>query len=383
MKSIATLTLVCLASIATAQSLQVGTEGVRVVNNGPRLTSPIVFQLADKPSLDLGGLKQDPAEEFSARNYYLKGARLSNGNIVVIDGTRAHIFDASGKRLKTFGRQGNGPGEFRQATDVCVARGDTVLIAQSRGLVNRFTGSGELIDATPPGGADYAEGQFCFADGTFVTLSRQTSEFGTGTPTPYKAKRYSATRPLNVVADFEYPAFDMLITNELGKAARGNRFYVGEPTSFDIKGYSADGKLELLIKTSDQFVEITDAEKQKMTPGAYRAGSTPAEIEQARKDAIAKSKTKYWPTLNQLMIDGSGRIWVEERNDHRDPTKPVAWAAFDSTGHLLGRLVIPGAPSRELYRIVMGFGVNEVYFRQNDEDGAPHLRIYPILPLRR
>jgi hypothetical protein len=382
MKIVVMLSLACLASIATAQTLQPSSnEGARVVQNGPRLTAPIVFQLADKPSFDVGGLQQDPSEELNSRNYYLKGARLSNGNVVVIDGQRAHFYDAKGKRLKTVGRQGSGPGEFRQATDVCVVRGDTVLIGQGRGLVNRFTGSGELVDAVPPPAGGYLEGQMCFDDGTFATLNRQR-DYDPTQGTPYRVLRSSFSGKTNTVVDVTMPRFDMLISQEVGLAARGNRFYVAQPTTFDIAGYNADGKLELIIRTSDPLVEITPSEREQMRPGAYRAGSTPAQIEAARKDAIAKSTTKYWPTLGHMMIDASGRLWVEERNTHQDPTKPETWAAFDSTGKLLGRLVIPGAPSREENRIVMGFGANEVFFRRMDSDGAPHLTIIPIVAKR-
>jgi hypothetical protein len=371
------------ATIATAQAPRVrDSSGVRIADNGPRLTAPVVFQLGERPTFDVGGLQQDPADELNSRNYYLKGARLSGGRIVIIDGTRAHFYDASGKRLKTVGREGSGPGEFRQATDVCVVRGDTVLIGQTRGLINRFTGTGEFVDAVPPLAGAYPEGQFCFGDGTFTTLNRQR-DFDPALGTPYKVTRSSFSRQLNTVADFTYPKFDMLISAEVGQATWGNRFYVAEPGTFDILGYNADGKLALIIRTADPLVAITDAERQKMTLSAYRAGATPAQIEADRKAAIAKSTTKYWPTHGHLVVDGSGRIWVEEWNQHFDPTQPVAWAAFDSTGRLLGRLVIPGAPSRELRREVMGFGTNEVFFKRYDTDGAPHLTIIPIVAMKR
>src|SRR6185503_18847722 len=98
--------------IATAQTPRSRDgEGVRIVENGSRLTAPIAFRLGDRPSFDVGGLQQDPADEFDTHNYYLHGVRLSDGRVAVLDKSRVHFFDATGKRLKIVGRAGEGPGE--------------------------------------------------------------------------------------------------------------------------------------------------------------------------------------------------------------------------------------------------------------------------------
>src|SRR4051794_27569750 len=132
MKRLGFLLAAWTASIATAQPARVrDSVGVRIIENGPRLTAPIAFQLGDKPSFDVGGLQQDPADEFDTHNYYLQAARLSDGHVVVIDKSRVHFFDATGKRLRLVGRSGEGPGEYMQATDICVSRGDTILIGQT------------------------------------------------------------------------------------------------------------------------------------------------------------------------------------------------------------------------------------------------------------
>jgi hypothetical protein len=369
------------ATIATAQAPRVrDSAGVRIVENGPRLTAPITFALADKPSFDAGGLQSNPADEFIANNYYLKGARLSDGRVVIIDRTRVYFYDPSGKRLRTVGREGRGPGEYEHAQDVCIARGDTVLIGQTRGLITRLTGTGDFIDAAPPVGG-YPEGQFCFGDGTVATLNRLSTDYTKSNP--FRVNRQSLTRYLNTVAEFAYPPFDMLIIGEVGQAARGDRFYVAEPTTFEIKGYGINGKLELIVRTADPLVTISASAREALAPSGQRKGATAAEVEAARRDAIAKSTTKYWPTLNKFMVDPSGRIWVREWSARQEPTKPSNWAAFDSTGRLLGRLVIPASPSREERSEVMGFGTNEVFFKRYDADGAPHLTIVPIQAVKR
>src|SRR3954469_12534202 len=100
MKRLGFLLAAWTASIATAQPARVrDSVGVRIIENGPRLTAPIAFQLGDKPSFDVGGLQQDPADELTSRNGYPRAIRLSNGSVAVLDRTRVIFYDASGKRI--------------------------------------------------------------------------------------------------------------------------------------------------------------------------------------------------------------------------------------------------------------------------------------------
>jgi hypothetical protein len=370
-----------LAAVAAAQTPRVrDSAGVRIVENGPRLQAPIAFQLGQKPSFDIGGLQQDPADELSDRNGYPRVLRLPGGNIVVLDRTRVLFFDASGKRIKAFGRQGDGPGEFQSASDVCTTRGDTVLVAQGRRPITKLTKSGELVAMVPLPEGTLAEGPFCFNDGTFVIMNRVRS--GANEPAVYRFSRASESAAMNVILDREYPLFDMLVRKYSPKVAFQDRMYFMNGDAFEIRAYGRDGKLGEIIRTSDAPAPMTDAEKARLPLGAYRPGSTPAEMEDARRRAIENSKTKTVPTVRGMFIDVSGRIWVEDWQPTEDPTRETTWTAFDSTGRLLGRLQIPGG-TREQRRFVVGFGKDEVILHRLDDDGAVHYTAYPIQPVKR
>jgi hypothetical protein len=375
------LTVAAAASIATAQAPRVrDSAGVRIVENGRRLTAPAVFQLADKPSFDVGGLQQDPADEFDTHNYYLQAVRLSDGRVVVIDKSRVHFFDATGKRLRIVGRSGEGPGEYMQATDICITRGDTILVGQTRRAVTKLTEAGDFVTMMAIAPNTYTEGQFCFDDGSFATLHR-----GAGAPAgPRKQQfdRVTADGVITPLAEWELTPFDMLVTVEDRKAVHGDRLYLAKGQSFEIGVYSRDGRMVSAIRTSDGLVPIPAAEKAKM-PAPYRMGSSPAEIEVQRQKAIAGSTTKYWPTFGPIIMGSDGRLWVADWDSGRDPLKPTFWTAFDSTGRLLGRLAIPGWPSKERRQRVVAFGKNEVFLNRADDDGALHITAYPILPVRK
>src|SRR5436190_13432099 len=89
------------ATRTTGQAPRVrDSAGVHIVENGPRLRAPIAFTIGAKPIFDVGGVEADPANEFSPRQGYFRGLRLSNGSVVVIDASRLQFFDAAGKRLR-------------------------------------------------------------------------------------------------------------------------------------------------------------------------------------------------------------------------------------------------------------------------------------------
>jgi hypothetical protein len=71
-----------------------------------------------------------------------------NGEIVVLDNmhSEVRVFDADGRFLRTFGRSGEGPGEFLSGTRLLI-RGDHVIVLDpfQRRLVT-FTHSGEHVD---------------------------------------------------------------------------------------------------------------------------------------------------------------------------------------------------------------------------------------------
>jgi hypothetical protein len=382
MKCSITLLLLSLsAGLASAQTLTAhDPEGVRVAENGPRLTAPVTFRLAGNASFDVGGLRQDPSEELKDRNPYPRLVRLASGNVVITDYDRVVFFDRAGKLIKSFGRRGEGPGEFNPAASVCATRGDTVLVGQGRKRMTRLTADGEFIDTFLLPEGTSTEGDFCFDDGTFVAMARVPVPQVSGSV--YRFGRVRPTGQVNTIVDHHYPPFDMLVRKENPKAARGSRLYFANSDAFEIQAYDRSGKLVQIIRTSDRLVPMSDADKEKMPLMAFRGGASPAEIEADRRRAIARSPTKFWPTTGQMFIDMSGRVWVQDWQMTDQSTKPVGWTAFDSTGHLLGRLIVPPTKTKEARRFVVHFGKDEVFFKWQDDDGAAHYTAYPILPSR-
>ncbi len=79
-------------------------------------------------------------------------ATFSDGRIAVLDqgASQLLVFDDQGTLHQRIGRDGDGPGEFRTATDLRLRSGDSIWVLDSWGMsVSQFTPEGEYLDEFP------------------------------------------------------------------------------------------------------------------------------------------------------------------------------------------------------------------------------------------
>ena len=96
---------------------------IRIVeNHRPAWDSTNAWRISPEPSLDFG-----PADTL-----YRIGAitRMSDGRIVVANGSTndLRIYSPAGKPLRRIGREGAGPGEFRDISRVFTIANDSLLV---------------------------------------------------------------------------------------------------------------------------------------------------------------------------------------------------------------------------------------------------------------
>ncbi len=368
--------LIAAGQLAGAQAPRTrDSAGVRIVENPPRKSAPVVFRLGDKPLFEVGGVESNPDEEFDHQGN-IRGAPLANGGLAVIDVSRVHYFDSKGKRVRIVGREGQGPEEFMRLIAVCRTRGDTLLVSDSRNhRLSVLDENGRIVRTILRGDNGSAPPSFCLDDGTFV-LERRIGDVAGGD------RHYRITRlrtdgsVVGVVGTFEGRGLDITMVGMSINGAR-NAVYVGEPFSGEIRVYDPSGRLQRIIRTSDAVERITEAEAE-----ARMASSIPRNVTGAartkrmdRMRALPHSPT--WPVFYGLEVGTDGTIWVKDYRKGR--ASPDGWTAFDSTGRIVGRLVLPPPPERTIGPEVQGFGSDRVLLRRFDADGATHLMIYPIL----
>ncbi len=123
------------------------------VNRSPGSGAPELW-IDDAPILSLEG----PGGAESPFHQITSAVVLANGEFAIADqGTRIVILDPEGSLVRTLGRSGDGPGEFRRVAWVQAARGDSLLVFDP--VLNRaslFSSEGlhgRTITLEPRGGA--------------------------------------------------------------------------------------------------------------------------------------------------------------------------------------------------------------------------------------
>jgi len=79
-------------------------------------------------------------------------ATLPDDRIAILDqgASQVLVFDEEGALLQRIGRAGDGPGEFRSATDIRLRPGDSIWVLDSWGMnVSQFSPEGEYVDEFP------------------------------------------------------------------------------------------------------------------------------------------------------------------------------------------------------------------------------------------
>ena len=143
--------------------------------------------------------------------------------------------------------------------------------------------------------------------------------------------------------------------------------------------YSIQGKLVSIIRTADVPQPLSKSDLEKLPVTSYRANATESEIQDAKRRNAAASHTKTWPSYDRIMPDLSGRLWVQHWTATPMALEPTGWTAFDASGKMLGRLIIPAPDTKERRQLVVSFGKDEVFVKRSDDDGAWHYLAYPLL----
>jgi hypothetical protein len=358
---------------ATAQEARTrDSAGVRIIENSARKDAPVLFRLGETPLMEVGGRESNRSDEFEHNQGYLRGVRLSQGGLAVIDVSRVHYFDPNGRRIRIVGQ---GPQRFQYMTSICRTRGDT-LVVSDQGMISFLDGRGEVFLTVPRGDIGSAPFSFCLDDGTFV-LEQYDGVVG---PRQHRLTRLRSDGSIvNVVGTFPGPALDFVTMVGPAVAASGDRLYYGDPFTGEIRVYDPLGALRRIVRTADRGDSITSEEAEQRMDRTIPLNVTGDE-RKARMDRMrSRPYARNWPVFSRLDVGTDGTIWVQ---DFRKASQtPVAWTAIDSTGRIVGRLVFPAVPERTIGPDILSFGNDYVMLRRFDADRRSSIAIYPLVKL--
>ena len=350
------------ATLASALALAL------VVENLAGQAAVTEWRLSQQPVFSVGG-DQGPAGEFFTR--IVDAFRLEDGRLVVADGPefRISVYNADGRRVSTFGNDGEGPGEFRSIAAIWSAGGDSIGVYDSRlQRITRFGADGsvirtdkiEFVDmdrASARGSLDLFLGSF--RDGRIAIAWLAA--------TPYAANRLLPDHMTIGVFDSH-----ARLVRTLGRYRGMERIYIpdvgGGPIAFspypwaaivrDALAYTngADGSIVLLDPDADSA-----RARQLTVPGpdrslreawadlddALEAAETPSPM--IRLSQRADRSMGSVPRFARMFADDAGRLWLKDFDPGTDAlavrrsryVTGGSWRIVDTSGRQVARITMP------------------------------------------
>jgi hypothetical protein len=327
-------------------------------------------------------------------------AIADDGSVLVVDArpTVIKVYDPSGQHLRTIGREGSGPGEFRSA--YIAVRGDTLVVQdpQNARATTFDWRTGAMLSERRTACCYYSP---IAIDGAGRAVVRAMAQPRDST---LKNAQAFVRFPVNARTADTVFAIERQDTEE-GKSwlvREGNRISMGvavplqarphhviDPTGGFVTGWSGDYSLRVTSDGRDTLalfgrpwasIPVSGAEKRRLVDqriAEMREGNRSGPSEEVLRVAFDPSfipDTR--PAFDFLTVDAAGRRWV--RLSATD-TALVRFDLFDREGRWLDVVEVPASDWARTLWAPTAWGRNEVAVMLEGEDGRPLVRIHRIV----
>lgn len=316
--------------------------------------------------LKIGTAEGDPDYEFGQISSIGVG---SDGRIYVLDqqAQEVKVFTPDGAFLNTIGAAGSGPGEIGAgAAAVMLGREDSIFVADlGNQRVNRFWHDGRSLGSFP---MPLAEGvPISWIRGPGGTLVYQLRVFQLpGQPETDRMDRIIRRGGDGSVIDtiLEFPqgrTFDfssgaprttLFETEPIWTATTGGRIFLGKNDSYEIKAFSREGELDLIMRKPFERQPVTERDQEiflDAIANLIRAQGAPPQAAEAFMSGV--SFNDYYPAFVQLRAGPQASLLVqhvrtaesvaEEGTFNPQDVGSPDWDVFDHEGKYLGVLQMP------------------------------------------
>jgi hypothetical protein len=385
----AVLLAACGGMTEAARTTERDSAGIRIV--GHRGDPPSLSWHVDSVArVDIGGETEDTTQLLFG---VTRALRLADGRIVVGNGgtNELRFFDATGRFMRSAGRDGEGPGEFRGLGTLFPYRGDSLLVTDNRlrrlSVFDDHGAFGRSFTIPTSDALPFATVIGVFDDGTLFGQGFAQA----GEEIPSGLRRYDNTlyrldtlggllTPLSTFPGTEtyFEAFDRgfrvhqaLFGRSTRYLAAGDRFYIVANDTYELDGYRKDGTADRVVRRTDAERPVTD---QDVAAEHVRREKS-ARSDQARSDAARifeqLPRPATFPAYGAVIVDDSLNLWVGDYVP--GSTAPAVWTVFNSEGRMLG--TIPNPPGFMPDHI----GHDFLLGRWRDELDVEHLRLYALI----
>jgi hypothetical protein len=377
---------------------------------GATWTAETAWRVSAEPIVQIKGSEEqveeaalDPVTAFA----------LDDGRIVVADGNQNGwnallVFNQHGKHRETWGREGAGPGEFRQLLNWAGKyRADSVAAYD---FVDRaleiFSLNGEFgralklpltqPTARAPRGTYYASEYFigAFSDGSVLSFEMSSLDIASGTGPAYHRPElvvYDANgqnpQPLGRFPTFgrwwngrkavDYPFHPMGIT-AIGK----EYWYHGFADDFKVHVLDRSGREVRVLTRPFTREPVTQQDREAHVQWRVSRAKTSREggtALAARVETLLREEAhfaEHKPAFSRIVEDDVGNVWVEHfhgMNSNEPARGPARWSVFDAGGRFLGELQTPAS------FLVSSISNDQLIGFYIDEFDVQHVRVYSLL----
>jgi hypothetical protein len=362
--------------------------GVRIAESvAPTWRAGEAWRLSDEPVLEVG-MVDGPAEYVLGNVAGVLGT--ADGGVLVADGQAKNLrwYDAAGRHVRTVGREGAGPGEFRHVSRLVPYRADTVVVVD---WMNRrltfLTGDGTVIrdESTRTGDETGTDDPIAYApDGSAILRARPArADVPRGLVRDTFALR---RRSIGSGAYAELGSFPgteavymdaggggfSVIARAFGTCAcvapLADGFVAGTGEAPEVVRYDAHGRPERRIRWSGTRRPVTPSDVS-----AYRARELASTHDRTWMEQLLGEMDypQEMPVYADVVADAEENLWV--RRYDPDPETMTEWWVFTPEGRLLGTVETPaGLRVREI-------GADHVLGIWLDDLRVQYVRRYALL----
>jgi len=328
--------------------------GVELVELGEKVLDTLTQWSLDSGALAIGSLDGPPEYQL---NHAASPWQLSDGRIVLANNqSEIRYYDRAGKHLSTVGGKGAGPGQYRILWSLYPLAGDSILAFDELRRITILTPIGLLARTYPfPPRASYPlfqwlpdRGAAFYDDDVQRMLSHAHSADAVIQDTVFLLTADS-TGQVRDTLDRLPGRWERVIgyTNWTGISvsaepliATGPRAIVAaHGDALALRWYRPQGGLRRITRVwaSRHAVTPSDVEHEE----AWWRAMYPRPISVEPGTSRERRHAEFRPLITRLVLDRRGRAWVRRWAFDDDPAAP--WVVFDSAGHPLARIAMPGA----------------------------------------
>ena len=374
-------------SDASAQVIR-DSAGIQIIENArPADDLGLPWRIGPEPVVSIGEVVGEEAYLLHQAN---DATILPDGRIAIANtGTNElRVFDAEGVHLATWGREGEGPGEFTGLSGVEPWPGDSVVAWNTATwVISVFDADGVFGRSfTLDSEAGALEPRAVLSDGSVLGRTGEvTGEGYRRSRETYELRHPGTTSP---VAFGTHPGQESYLTSRNGMAVLGylpfgrslleaqwgELVIVTPDDNYEVRAYDrATGSLVRIVRreyvnrapTREEVDEALDAALE-------RAGLTGQRLEFARRGYENMPLVEQFPAIRMLLTDPLDHLWVREATlPGMDRSAPL-WTVFDARGRALGFVETPDGLS--VYEI----GTDYLLGQATDEMGVESVQVWAL-----